>query len=107
MESDPASRTLRKHTNVWMTVLALGLLAVGLLACLYVLIGFPAEAPDDRFYHRNSRPCLSRLTPATTAPAAAELCGTGGQCSAGHRANSRGRIAALRRNLRGGSSRAA
>jgi hypothetical protein len=44
MESDPASRTLRKHTNGWMTVLALGLLAVGLLACLYILIGFPAEA---------------------------------------------------------------
>ncbi len=43
MESDPTSRTLRRHTNVWMTVLALGLLAVGLLACLYVLIGFPAE----------------------------------------------------------------
>jgi hypothetical protein len=44
MDSDPAGRVLRKHTNGWMTVLALGLLAVGLLACLYILIGFPAEA---------------------------------------------------------------
>jgi hypothetical protein len=44
MDSDPASRAPRKHTNGWMTVLALGLLAVGLLACLYILIGFPAEA---------------------------------------------------------------
>jgi hypothetical protein len=44
MDSDPASRAVHKHTNGWMTVLALGLLAVGLLACLYILIGFPAEA---------------------------------------------------------------
>jgi hypothetical protein len=44
MDSDPASRAVHKHTNGWMTVLALCLLAVGLLACLYVLIGFPAEA---------------------------------------------------------------
>jgi hypothetical protein len=44
MDSVPASRAARKHTNGWMTVLALGLLAIGLLACLYVLIGFPAEA---------------------------------------------------------------
>jgi len=44
MDSDPAGRAPRKHTNGWMTVLALGLLAVGLLACLYILIGFPAEA---------------------------------------------------------------
>src|SRR5271156_3090454 len=44
MDSDPASRASRKHTNGWMTVLALCLLAVGLLACLYVLVGFPAEA---------------------------------------------------------------
>lgn len=43
MDSDPASR-VHKHTNGWMTVLALCLLAVGLLACLYVLVGFPAEA---------------------------------------------------------------
>src|SRR5271155_3557878 len=44
MESDPPSLAARKHTNGWMTVLALGLLAICLLACLYVLIGFPAEA---------------------------------------------------------------
>ena len=44
MYSDPASRMPRKHANGWMTVLALGLLVLGLLACLYVLIGFPAEA---------------------------------------------------------------
>ena len=44
MESDLPRRSARTHTNGWMTVLALGLLAVGLLACLYVLIGFPAEA---------------------------------------------------------------
>jgi hypothetical protein len=44
MYSDPASRMPRKHANGWMTVLALGLLVLGLLACLYILIGFPAEA---------------------------------------------------------------
>jgi hypothetical protein len=44
MYSDPASRMPRKHANGWMTVLALGLLLVGLLACLYILVGFPAEA---------------------------------------------------------------
>src|SRR5271156_4700787 len=44
MESDPASVAERKHTNRWMTMLALGLLAICLLACLYILIGFPAEA---------------------------------------------------------------
>jgi hypothetical protein len=44
MESDPASMAEHKHTNRWMTMLALGLLAICLLACLYILIGFPAEA---------------------------------------------------------------
>src|SRR6201994_3299178 len=44
MESDPASVAAHKHTNRWMTMLALGLLAICLLACLYILIGFPAEA---------------------------------------------------------------
>ena len=78
MDSDPASRALHKHTNGWMTVLALCLLAVGLLACLYVLIGFPAEAqvtgstdsittptpvPADRKSTRlnSSHQCLSRM----------------------------------------------
>ncbi len=44
MYSDPASRLPRRHANGWMTVLALGLLVLGLLACLYVLVGSPAEA---------------------------------------------------------------
>ena len=44
MDSDPAITVRRKHTNGWMTILALALLAVGLLACLYVLVGVPAEA---------------------------------------------------------------
>ncbi len=44
MESDPATMAEHKHTNRWMTMLALGLLAICLLACLYILIGFPAEA---------------------------------------------------------------
>jgi hypothetical protein len=44
MDSDPLRRTPRGHTNGWMTALALGLLAAGLLACLYILIGVPAQA---------------------------------------------------------------
>lgn len=44
MDSVPASRVARKHSNGWMTVLALGLLALVLLACLYILIGYPAQA---------------------------------------------------------------
>jgi hypothetical protein len=44
MQGDPPGMAARKHTNGWMTVLALGLLAICLLACLYILIGFPAEA---------------------------------------------------------------
>jgi hypothetical protein len=44
MESDPLRRAPRSHTNGWMTALALGLLAAGLLACLYILIGVPAQA---------------------------------------------------------------
>src|SRR6202012_3530462 len=43
MDSEPLSRARHKHTNGWMTVLALGLLAAGFLACLYVLIGVPAQ----------------------------------------------------------------
>src|ERR1700733_2872459 len=46
MESDSASSAPRKHANGWITVMALGLLAAGLLACLYVLIGFPAAAQE-------------------------------------------------------------
>jgi hypothetical protein len=44
MYSEAATRAPRKHANGWITVLALGLLLACLLACLYVLIGFPAEA---------------------------------------------------------------
>src|ERR1700691_5781994 len=44
MDSDPLRRVRRKHTNGWMTALALGLLAAGFLACLYILIGVPAQA---------------------------------------------------------------
>jgi len=44
MDSDPASKAARTHTNGWITVLSLGLLVFGLLACLYVLVGFPAQA---------------------------------------------------------------
>ena len=58
MYSDPASRMPRKHANGWMTVLALGLLVLGLLACLYILVGFPAEAQ------------VAGDSPATVAPAA-------------------------------------
>ena len=46
MERDSASSASRKHANGWITVMALGLLAAGLLACLYVLIGFPAAAQE-------------------------------------------------------------
>ena len=47
MDSDPASKTSRTHTNGWITVLALSLLVAGLLACLYVLVGYPAQARAD------------------------------------------------------------
>jgi hypothetical protein len=44
MEVESLRRAPRKHSNGWVTILAIGLLAVCLLACLYVLIGFPAQA---------------------------------------------------------------
>src|SRR6202034_3104463 len=44
MDSDPASKAARTHTNGWITVLSLGLSVFGLSPCLYVLVGFPAEA---------------------------------------------------------------
>jgi hypothetical protein len=44
MDRDLVSTEPRTHARGWMTVLVLGLLAIGLLACLYILIGFPAEA---------------------------------------------------------------
>jgi hypothetical protein len=76
MVSDPPSRAPYKHTNGWMTVLALALLAVGLLACLYVLIGFPAEAQTVGDTPATSTapvvtPPVRRLaSPAYTAPVA-------------------------------------
>jgi hypothetical protein len=65
MDSDPAGRAPRKHTNGWMTVLALGLLAVGLLACLYILIGFPAEAQVNG----STTAPVNTATPASSSPA--------------------------------------
>ncbi len=44
MDSDPLHRARRGHTNGWLTALSLGLLAAGFLACLYILIGVPAQA---------------------------------------------------------------
>src|SRR6204780_5633695 len=44
MDSDPLRRARRTHTNGWMTALARGLPAAGFLACLYILIGVPAQA---------------------------------------------------------------
>ena len=44
MYNNPASRIVRKRANGWATVFTLGLLTLGLLACIYVLVGFPAEA---------------------------------------------------------------
>ncbi|HTZ57942.1 MAG TPA: hypothetical protein VMB49_07600 [Acidobacteriaceae bacterium] len=68
MESVPASRVARKHTNGWMTVLALGLLALALIACLYVLIGFPAEAQTSNgsAVETSPTPAYSATTPAQT-----------------------------------------
>jgi hypothetical protein len=37
-----ATSSAHAHVGGWTMVLALGLLAVALLICLYVLIGFPA-----------------------------------------------------------------
>ncbi len=44
MLDDSASPAPRKHANGWITIFALGLLVIGLLACLYVLVGTPAAA---------------------------------------------------------------
>jgi hypothetical protein len=90
MAVDPASVAVRKHANGWMTVVALCLLALGLLACLYVLIGFPAEAQvtgstiSPPTNHPPSVPSLTevpsgpfrplrRLPPASYAAPAAEV----------------------------------
>jgi hypothetical protein len=88
MDSDPVSRVRRRHTNGWMTVLALGLLGAGFLACLYVLIGIPAQAqavggsttdpavsapaaaPQP---YRRPQPPTAALAPSSTAPAQASV----------------------------------
>ena len=57
----------RKHANGWMTVFALGLLVLGLLACLYLLIGFPAEAQVNSVEPSATPP------PAYSAPAVPSL----------------------------------
>jgi hypothetical protein len=63
MDSIPASATARKHDGGWLTVIALGLLAFALLVCLFVLIGFPAEAEVNGSTgpHSNSIPAVSVL----------------------------------------------
>jgi hypothetical protein len=43
MDSDSLRSARRTHTNGWMTALSLGLLVAGFLACLYILIGVPAQ----------------------------------------------------------------
>ncbi len=64
MDSDPISRARHRHTNGWMTVLALGLLAAGFLACLYILIGVPAQGQVSG---STTEPVLS-APPAATQP---------------------------------------
>jgi hypothetical protein len=61
LASVPATRVARKHTNGWMTALALGLLALAVLACLYILIGYPAGAQAN-----TSAP--AEATPGSTSP---------------------------------------
>jgi hypothetical protein len=63
MDSEPLSRVRRKHTNGWMTVLALGLLGAGFLACLYVLIGVPAQAQAQAVGGSTTEPTLSAPPP--------------------------------------------
>jgi len=64
MDSNPLRRTRRSHTNGWMTALSLGLLAAGFLACLYILIGIPAQAQEAG--GSTTAPTLS--PPPSTAP---------------------------------------
>jgi hypothetical protein len=80
MEGESLGRVPRKHSNGWVTILALGLLAVCLLACLYVLIGFPAQAqvtgstletPSQSAPPVTPAPAVRRAAPAYTAPAPA------------------------------------
>ena len=63
MVTDSASTAQRKHTNGWITIFALGLLVIGLLACLYVLAGTPAVAQSV-----TGLPQSSPAQPETPAP---------------------------------------
>ena len=89
MDSEPLSGVRRRHTNGWMTVLALGLLGAGFLACLYVLIGVPAQAqavggstteptfsappPATPLYRRQQPPISPWRTRSRVRPASAPL----------------------------------
>jgi hypothetical protein len=68
LESISSSGPVRKHTNGWMTVLAIGLLSLALLACLYVLFGFPAAAQqvDVPAIDTSPKPASSSPSPAAT-----------------------------------------
>ncbi|MGC2400381.1 MAG: hypothetical protein WA510_11380 [Acidobacteriaceae bacterium] len=59
MASVPPTRVTRRHTNGWMTALALGLLLLAVLACFYILTGYPAGAQAD----------TGALSEATSSPA--------------------------------------
>ena len=72
MDSDPLRRARRTHTNGWMTALALGLLAAGFLACLYILIGVPAQAQAVGDSTTAPHPPRLRHSPVVPAPAAAD-----------------------------------
>jgi hypothetical protein len=61
MDSGSASTGARKHANRWTTLVALCLPALGLLACLYVLIGYPAQA-------QVTGSTVSPATPETSVP---------------------------------------
>jgi hypothetical protein len=78
MEGESLRRVPRKHSNGWVTILAIGLLAVCLLACLYVLVGFPAQAqvtgstletPTQSAPAVAPAPTVRRAAPVYTAPA--------------------------------------
>jgi hypothetical protein len=89
MDSEPVSRVRRRHTNGWMTVLALGLLGAGFLACLYLLIGVPAQAqavggstteptlsapaPAAPVYRRQQPPITVAAAPSPAPPAQASI----------------------------------
>jgi hypothetical protein len=61
MDRSPAIAVGSKHAGGWMTVIALGLLAVALLVCLFVLIGFPAEAQMNGSTAPHSSSVASRI----------------------------------------------